>query len=657
MKRFRTFITLPREITQFELAYLRRLNRVALAFFALHVPVFALIAWSNHTGPVLAAVLATVVLLGPTAAVFTFDNPRSISVIHGISAMFMGALLVHFGQGPAQIEMHFYFFALLAMCAVFGNPMVIVASTITVVLHHVLVWLVMPSSVFNYDAQWWVVGIHAVFILLEAVATCFIARSFFDNVIGLERIVQARTSELDTKNQDMRMLLDNVQQGFLRIDRAGQIAAERSAQLDRWFGVPSAGASWFDYLGTIAPAFETASRIGWTEVVEAVMPLEVTLDQMPRRLSIGDSHYNVEYRPIGASEPHAHFLVIVTDVTAQLRSERASEERREVMSVFERALADRPGLEAFLDEGSNIMQQLVSDVASDAVTVKRLIHTLKGNAALYGLVTISRACHELEDQLSEIGGVLPAETYTALAVRWQALVTEVSTLLGQHERGIEITDAQYESLEAVAKSGDATATVREVRRIKLEPTSKRLRQFAEQAQRIAARMGKQDIVIRVEDHGVRLESQRWAPFWAAFVHGVRNAIDHGIEPPGERNGKSGSGTLTLRSRESNGRIVIEIEDDGRGIDWEVVRERAISLDLPCTTSEELQAALFVDGFSTTKQVSDISGRGIGMGVLLERTHALGGTLSVVSRIGEGTVVRMSFPAAIARGEQSVALAS
>ena len=227
MKRFRTFITLPREITQFELAYLRRLNRVALMFFALHIPVFTLIAWANHTGPVLAAVLTTVVLLGPTGAFFTFDNPRSISLIHGISAMFMGALLVHFGQGPAQIEMHFYFFALLAMCAVFGNPMVIIASTITVALHHLLVWVVMPSSVFNYDAQWWVVGIHALFVVLEAIATCFIARSFFDNVIGLEHIVQARTTELDTRNRDMRMLLDNVQQGFLTIDRSGQLTAER----------------------------------------------------------------------------------------------------------------------------------------------------------------------------------------------------------------------------------------------------------------------------------------------------------------------------------------------------------------------------------------------------------------------------------------------
>jgi two-component system chemotaxis sensor kinase CheA len=655
MNRILKLIILPREITQFELAYLRRINRVALMFFALHVPVFTLIAWANHTGPGLAALLTSLVLVGPTAAYFSFDNPRSVSLVHGVSAMFMGALLVHFGQGPAQIEMHFYFFALLAMCSVFGNPMVIIASTITVALHHLIVWLAMPASVFNYDAQWWVVGIHALFVVLEAVATCFIARSFFDNVIGLERIVQTRTAELDTKNQDMRMLLDNVQQGFLTIDRAGQLTPERSAALDRWFGVPTADASWFDYLHTIAPTFELASRAGWTEVVEDVMPLEVTIDQMPRRFSAGESHYGVEYRPIGATEPHAHFLVIVTDLTEHVHAEHASEERREVMSVFERALADRSGLESFLEEGSSMITLLSSGTA-DLATIKRLTHTLKGNSSLFGLLVIARLCHELEDKLEDLGA-LPADAYAALAARWQAMVSDVTRLLGQHLRGTEVDEAQYARLEAVARSGDASAMVREVRRIKLEPTERRLHHFAVQAQRIAARLDKPEVIIKVEDHGVRLEPRRWAPFWNAFVHGVRNAVDHGLEPPGERGSKAPSGTLTLRSRDDGDRLIIEIEDDGRGVDWDAVRERAQRNHLPCSSAEDLQAALFVDGLSTTRQVSDISGRGIGMGALLEGTRALDGEISVLSRTGEGTLVRMSFPREAAFGERSVALAS
>jgi hypothetical protein len=159
-------IVLPSEISEFERKYLARMNRIALVFFAMHVPIFVVIAWANQTRPALAALLSLAVLAGPAAAYFTLGNPRHVSVVHGIAAMFMGGLLVHFGQGPMQIEMHFYFFALIAMCAVFGNPLVIVAAAVTVALHHLVVWLVLPASVFNYDASVWVVAVHAAFVVL-----------------------------------------------------------------------------------------------------------------------------------------------------------------------------------------------------------------------------------------------------------------------------------------------------------------------------------------------------------------------------------------------------------------------------------------------------------------------------------------------------------
>ena len=245
MKSILDFLVLPPEVSDFERNYLGRVNRIASFFFALHVPVFVLVAYVNDTRPGLALILSAAVLLGPLLGRHATQSPRGLSIVYGVTAMFMGGLLVHFGQGPVQIEMHFYFFALVAMCAVFGNPLVIVAAAATVALHHLIVWLVIPSSVFNYDARWWVVGVHALFVGLESVATCFIARSFFDNVIGLEKIVRKRTEELDAKNQEMRLLLDNVQQGFLTIDRSGRLAGEHSAIVDGWFGAPEASPDTF----------------------------------------------------------------------------------------------------------------------------------------------------------------------------------------------------------------------------------------------------------------------------------------------------------------------------------------------------------------------------------------------------------------------------
>src|SRR5687767_7489656 len=100
------YIVLPAQITEFEVAYLRRINRIGLGFFLLHLPVFVGVAYFNGTNPLLAIGLTLLVLAGPAAGYLSFQNPRTLSLVYGFTAMLMGGLLVHFGQGSMQIEMH-----------------------------------------------------------------------------------------------------------------------------------------------------------------------------------------------------------------------------------------------------------------------------------------------------------------------------------------------------------------------------------------------------------------------------------------------------------------------------------------------------------------------------------------------------------------------
>lgn len=656
MKKLLNFLVLPSEVTDFERGYLKRVNRIALLFFALHVPAFTLIAWLNDTGPLTAALLTLAVISGPFLVQRAAANPRWASIVYGVTAMFMGGLLVHFGQGPVQIEMHFYFFALIAMCAVFGNPLVIVAAAVTVALHHLVVWLALPSSVFNYEAQWWVVAVHAAFVVLESVAACFISRSFFDNVIRLERIVLARTQELDSKNRDMRLLLDNVQQGFLTIDSAGRMARERSAVVARWFGNPAAEATWFDFLATCAPNFAEYAEASWMQVVDGMMPLDVALEQMPAKLSYKGSHYRFEYRPIGTTAPHEHYLVIVTDVTTEVERERSEVERREAMVLFERVLVDRSGLESFFEEGKAVMAALGTATASDAASVKRNVHTLKGNAGLFGLNSIAERCHQLEDSMAESDELPAPAAFAGLQTRWNELGKEIEKLLGARSHTLEIDDRTYAGLEAAARGGETGATMlRRIHALKLEATAKRLRHFQEQGKRIAERLGKGDVRLDVEDNGVRLDHVRWSSFWSAFVHAVRNALDHGIEPTKDRlaAGKNGSGAIMLRSYEDEQRVVIEVADDGRGIDWQRVAEKAAAAGLPSQTPNDLERALFSDGLSTAADISDISGRGVGMGALLQATQGLGGEVTIQSKPQQGTTFRFVFPPSALRSVDSL----
>ncbi len=201
------FLLLPSTVSAFERDYLKRMNRIGVGFFALHVPVIAGVAAICGTGVLRAALFAAAACLGPVLATATFDNPRWVSVSHGVCAMAMGALLAYFGQGPMQIEMHFYFFVALALLITFANPTVILAAAGTAAVHHVVFWAVAPRSEFNYDAPIWTVLVHALFVVLEAVAACFISRTFFDQVVGAQALATERSVEIDR----LQKVVDGIQ--------------------------------------------------------------------------------------------------------------------------------------------------------------------------------------------------------------------------------------------------------------------------------------------------------------------------------------------------------------------------------------------------------------------------------------------------------------
>lgn len=138
-----------------------------------------------------------------------------------------------------------------------------------------------------------------------------------------------------------------------------------------------------------------------------------------------------------------------------------------------------------------------------------------------------------------------------------------------------------------------------------------------------------------------------------ITHMLRNAIDHGLETPEERvaAGKPAEGTVRLAALHRSGRIVIEISDDGRGINRERVKKIAvdkglIAADAPLT-DEQIDNLIFAPGFSTAAVVSDISGRGVGMDVVKRSIQALGGRISISSVPGNGSTFTLSLPLTLA----------
>jgi two-component system, chemotaxis family, sensor histidine kinase and response regulator PixL len=134
-----------------------------------------------------------------------------------------------------------------------------------------------------------------------------------------------------------------------------------------------------------------------------------------------------------------------------------------------------------------------------------------------------------------------------------------------------------------------------------------------------------------------------------LLHLIRNAYDHGVEAPEVRaaQGKSETGKLTIKAYHQGNRTRIEVSDDGQGLNWKRIRQRAIDTNLLdasyAATEAELAEIMFAPGFSTAEKVNDLSGRGIGLDVVRDRIGALNGTIDVRSVLGQGTTFVMQFP--------------
>ena len=188
--------------------------------------------------------------------------------------------------------------------------------------------------------------------------------------------------------------------------------------------------------------------------------------------------------------------------------------------------------------------------------------------------------------------------------------------------------------------------------IRAQPVKSVFQRMPRLAREVAAMTGKP---VRLVTEGETTEVDKTVIERLAdpLTHMIRNAIDHGLETPDVRAaaGKPAEGVVRLSAAHRSGRIVIEVSDDGGGIDRGRVRaiasERGLVAPDAVLTDEETDNLIFMPGFSTASAVSDISGRGVGMDVVRRSIQALGGRISIASRPGKGSTFTMSLPLTLA----------
>ena len=218
----------------------------------------------------------------------------------------------------------------------------------------------------------------------------------------------------------------------------------------------------------------------------------------------------------------------------------------------------------------------------------------------------------------------------------------------------EIDAAKLTALrEGLAQLSHNTRDLQEsVMRIRMLPISFVFSRFPRLVHDISQKLGKQVELKLIGEH-TELDKTVMEKISDPMVHLVRNSLDHGLESPEERiaNGKSETGQVTLNAYHQGGNIIIEIIDDGRGLNIEKIKQKAIQNGLidehDELTDDEINELIFRPGFSTADAVSDLSGRGVGMDVVKRNINALNGTVEVTSVPGEGSTFTIRLPLTLA----------
>ncbi|WP_281951185.1 chemotaxis protein CheA [Nitrosophilus kaiyonis] len=222
--------------------------------------------------------------------------------------------------------------------------------------------------------------------------------------------------------------------------------------------------------------------------------------------------------------------------------------------------------------------------------------------------------------------------------------------------GIDKSSEVAEELnEAIAGMSRSVSDLQEaVMKLRMQPVKRIFSKFPRIVRDLAKKLGKK-INLEMEGEDTEIDRSILNKLEDPLIHLVRNSIDHGIETPDVRSaaGKPETGTIKLSAFQEGDRIIVSIEDDGKGIDPDIVKRKAIEKGLinpdqaENMSDKEIYELIFLPGFSTAEQISDVSGRGVGMDVVASTIHSLRGSIEIDSELGKGTKITMKLPLTVA----------
>jgi HPt (histidine-containing phosphotransfer) domain-containing protein/PAS domain-containing protein len=462
---------------------------------------------------------------------------------------------------------------------------------------------------------------------------------------NLEAQVAARTQSLAQRERALRLVLDSTGDGLFEVELDGRLSGGSSAAAVRWFGEAVAGKKLSDFMFRDDQDRAAEFAMSFDQLAEDILPWELCRDQMPRRIELGQTVLALDFRRVLEDEQFKKILVVARDVTEAVMSERAEKAARDQHNLITKLLQDKGGFAQFVKDCEALLSAL--SVATDFAVVLRHLHTLKGNTAIFGLISVAEFCHAMEDRLSASGGPVDASDIADLAALWRLRMQSIESFLtdiDQNRLDVDVTD-HTRLMDSLMRRQDYGEIIAMVEVWGWSRTAERLTRYRAHAEDLAERL-ERSVNVTIEDHDLRVPRDYLEGFWASLIHVIRNAVDHGAEPSEvrEAQGKSAAMNLQFITTQHQKTFCVEVRDDGAGIDREALLRCARLKQIQVDADMSLLDLVFMDGISTRAAVTETSGRGVGLAAVRESCARARGTIELVTEPTKGTTLRFLFPA-------------
>ena len=506
---------------------------------------------------------------------------------------------------------------------------------------------------------------------------------------NLEKKVEERTAALKQKNDDIANMLSNMHQGLFTIIEGGTIHPEYAAYLETIFETKSIANRSFTELLFANSKLSTDVIDSATTAVAAIVGEDSMMYDFNSHLLVNeitlqfadlpDKLIELDWDPIiDENDVVSKLMVTVRDVTELKALEAEAEgQKQELMIIGEILSIDGEKFSEFVEGSEQFVEKCRSLIAETKeknpetlAELFRNMHTVKGNARTYGFKHITETVHEVEntydrlrkeEELSWDPDALLGELQAAEQAikRYSGIFSEkLGRIAGEsgptidRERVHQLMD-RLSMLGGTALPANVASIVKDTYQtlatIEAKPLGDVIKDVVESVRNLADELGKATPQVNIDGGDIYIRSHAHNTLVNTFMHVMRNAVDHGLEMPEERTakGKPENGTIKISTSETVNLVSFAIKDDGRGLALTKVFEKAKQLglfpeDAPRPADADIANLIFSSGFSTADEVSEISGRGVGMDAVRDFLNKAGGGIEVVLEDGEENADFRSF---------------